>query len=146
MLMKIIVIFAIAAAVLGAYAVSLRHSMVQSTVTADENKQESPFFCNRKAIPPDQMARKEVLNLKLLSLRRNTRELPDGYEFELPSDPATIQAVAEWAALEKLCCPFFDIDLRLEHERGPFLLRLTGREGVKQFIHAEFGPLFRGAL
>jgi len=37
-----------------------------------------------------------------------------------------------------LCCPFFDIDLRVEKEGGPLWLRLTGREGVKQFIKADF--------
>jgi hypothetical protein len=46
--------------------------------------------------------------------------------------------VAEWSAGEHLCCPFFDIDLRLEREHGAFWLRLTGREGVKEFIKADF--------
>jgi hypothetical protein len=45
--------------------------------------------------------------------------------------------MAEWAAGERLCCPFFNIQLRLEAEGGPFWLRLTGREGTKQFIHVD---------
>ena len=67
-----------------------------------------------------------------------TSELSGGYEFQFPSDSATIQLVAEWSAGEHLCCPFFDIDLRLEREHGAFWLRLTGREGVKEFIKADF--------
>jgi hypothetical protein len=73
----------------------------------------------------------------LRSLRRNVRELPNGYEFEFPADSNTIKLVAEWAISERACCPFFDIDLRLEREGGAFRLALTGRDGVKQFIQAD---------
>jgi hypothetical protein len=139
--MKIIVIFAIALAILGAYAVSLQRTVAQTSAAP----KESPFYCNRRAIDPAQLHRKEELGKALRSLRRSTRELADGYEFELPDDPSTIQAAAEWAAMERLCCPFFDIELRLEHEAGPFRLRLTGGEGVKQFIQGEFRPWFEGA-
>jgi hypothetical protein len=38
---------------------------------------------------------------------------------------------------ERACCPFFDIDMRLEREGGSFWLSLTGREGVKQFIQVD---------
>jgi hypothetical protein len=139
--MKIIVIFAIALAILGAYAVSLQRTVAQTSAAS----KESPFYCNRRAIDPTQLHHKEELGKTLRSMRRSTRELADGYEFELPGDPSTIQAAAEWAAMERLCCPFFDIELRLEREAGPFRLRLTGREGVKQFIQGEFRPWFEGA-
>jgi hypothetical protein len=138
--MKIVAIFALALAILGGYAVSQRRAVTQ----ASSGAKESPFYCNRRAIDPAQIHRKEEIGKTLRSLRRSTRELADGYEFELPADSSAIQAAAEWAALEKLCCPFFDIDLRLEREGGPFFLRLTGREGVKQFIREEFDPWFEG--
>jgi hypothetical protein len=38
---------------------------------------------------------------------------------------------------ERLCCPFFEISLRFERDGGPLWLRLTGREGIKDFIKAE---------
>jgi hypothetical protein len=69
---------------------------------------------------------------------KNVRELRDGYEFQFPADPVTFRLVAEWAAGEHLCCPFFDIDLRQEREQGAFWMRLSGRSGVKQFIEADF--------
>jgi len=43
---------------------------------------------------------------------------------------------------ERRCCPFFDLSLRLDREGGPMWLELTGREGVKEFIKAEFVPWF----
>jgi len=100
--------------------------------------QESAFACNRLALTPAERKRHfEELAPKLLSLKKGVRELPNGYEFEFPADPGTVQLVAEWAAGERHCCPFFDIDLHLEREGGPLWLSLTGREGVKQFLRAD---------
>ena len=45
--------------------------------------------------------------------------------------------IAVWAAGERLCCPFFDIQIRMEAEAGPIWLRLTGRDGTKNFIKAD---------
>ena len=104
----------------------------------------SPFACDRMALSPE--ARKQHFDLLGPELRRThlrIRELPDGYEFEFPPDPASVQRVAEWSAGERLCCPFFDIDLRFEREHGAFWLRLTGREGVKQFIQSDFAKWFQ---
>ncbi len=100
--------------------------------------QESPFACQRLALSPEQRQRKDALTKTLQPMMNSDHELADGFEFELPSDAPTFQLAAEWATMERLCCPFFDIDLRLEREGGKFLLRLTGREGVKQFIKSEF--------
>ena len=75
----------------------------------------------------------------LRAARRSVRELPNGYELELPNDAATLRLAADWAAGERVCCPFFDIELRLEREGGPLWLRLSGRDGVKQILEAEGG-------
>jgi hypothetical protein len=45
--------------------------------------------------------------------------------------------LAEWVIQERLCCPFFDIDIRLESEGGPLWMRLTGRPGTKDFIKVD---------
>jgi hypothetical protein len=79
----------------------------------------------------------EELGPKLRSLRKSVRELKNGYEFEFPGDSATYQLLTEWAIQERLCCPFFDIRLRLEPEGGPLWLRLSGREGTKEFIKVD---------
>ena len=95
----------------------------------------SPFACNRLALTPTQRHRHfEELGPLLRSMKKSVREMPDGYDFEFPANPATVQLVAEWAAGERLCCPFFEIQLRMEPEGGPLWLRLTGRSGTKEFI------------
>lgn len=102
------------------------------------SKHESPFACDRLALDPEARKRHfDELGPALRSMRITVRELPDGYEFQFPSDPKSIAMVAEWAAGERLCCPFFDIQLRMEPEGGPFWLRLTGRKGTKDFIKVD---------
>jgi len=105
---------------------------------------ESAFACDRTALTPEARKRHfEELGPALRERRKSVREVKDGFEFEFPSDPATFQLVTEWASGEHLCCPFFDIDVRLERERGALWLRLTGREGVKQFVKADFARWFQ---
>jgi DinB superfamily len=99
---------------------------------------ESRFACDRLALDPEARKRHfEELGPSLRASKKTVRELSDGYEFQFPSDPKTIAMVAEWAAGERLCCPFLDIQLRLEREGGPFWMRLTGRKGAKDFIKAD---------
>ena len=99
---------------------------------------ESPFACNVAALTNSERHRHfDELGPALLKLKSGVRELPDGYEFEFPSDRASLALLEEWVAGERVCCPFFDITLRLEREGGPVWLRLTGREGVKHFIEVD---------
>ncbi|SRR6266446_7759795 len=109
----------------------------QATPSAG-TKSESPLACNLSALTAEERTRHfDELGPLLRSLKKDVRELVDGYEFEFPSNPTTYRLLMEWAAGERLCCPFFDVDVRSTREGGPLLLRLTGREGVKQFIEAE---------
>src|SRR5947208_12136703 len=85
-----------------------------------QSEHVSPFACNAFALSPE--ARKhhfEEVGPALLKLKKSTRELPDGYEFEFPADKTTYQLLTEWVIEERLCCPFFDIDLRFDRESGP---------------------------
>jgi hypothetical protein len=118
--------------------VALPKSAATQASSDDVKRPQSPFACNRLALTPEQRKRHfDELGPKLRSIKRSIRELPNGYEFEFPADAGTVQLVAEWAIGERACCPFFDIDMRLEREGGSLWLGLTGREGVKQFIQAD---------
>jgi len=134
MMLPAVTLFALlATAVFGMPEVARAQGNAASAKTA-----ESPFACNRLALTPEQRKRHfDELSPKLLSLKKSVRELPNGYEFEFLADPKTVQLVAEWAVGERACCPFFDIDMRLEREGGSLWLGVTGREGVKQFIEAD---------
>lgn len=116
----------------------LPESAAAQAGSAEAKHPQSAFACNRLALTSEQRKRHfDELGPKLRSLKKNVRELPNGYEFEFLADSNTVQLVAEWAIGERACCPFFDIDMRLEREGGSLWLGLTGRDGVKQFIAAD---------
>ena len=99
---------------------------------------QSPFACDRLALSPAQRTRHfDELGPALRQLRTDVRELPDGYEFAFAWDPKTFSMITEWVEQERACCPFFDIDVRLEREHGPIWMRLTGRPGTKAFIRVD---------
>ena len=137
--MKTSFVFITVASLALLYVVSERSIGADETTSSHSAKPQSPFGCNAFALSPEVRKRHfEELGPALLKLKKSTRELPDGYELEFPADNKTCQLLTEWAFQERLCCPFFDIDLRFDREDGPLWLRLTGRPGTKEFIKMEF--------
>jgi hypothetical protein len=104
----------------------------------DTEDNESPFACNLQAMNTQQRQRYSLLTKQLQMNRQEIKELPNGYAFRLLPEPSVIKDAAEWITYERLCCPFFDFGLEVEHDGGSMWLRLTGREGVKPFIRSEF--------
>jgi hypothetical protein len=106
--------------------------------TADKSpgsKPGIPLACNPLGLSSSERVRHfGELVPALKSLRKSVRELDDGYEFEFPGDRPTVQLLAEWAIQERECCPFFEISLILEPQPGSAWLRLTGRNGTKDFL------------
>jgi hypothetical protein len=99
---------------------------------------ESPFRCDMSMLSAATRARKDTIAGILASRRLQVTPLPDGYEFQFPGNGETLSLVSEWLVTERLCCPFFDFELKLTREGGPLALRLTGRAGTKAFIESDF--------
>jgi hypothetical protein len=104
---------------------------------------ETPFFCNLNALSPAERLEHQGLTVRLAESVRQTRDLPDGYAFELDASRVSVKELATWTEFERRCCPFFDFTITWRRENGPVTLQLTGREGVKAFIRAEFPKNFR---
>jgi len=105
----------------------------------------TPFACDPCAFTPQARQRHfNELDPALRARLKNVRELSDGFEFEFPSDAATGELAAEWVDGERLCCPFLAFELRIEQETSSLWLRVTGREGAKEFIQAEFAHYWIG--
>jgi hypothetical protein len=96
------------------------------------------FYCNIKALSAKDRARHKELTEKLLTARDQTIETEKGYEFQYSPDKVTIAEVAEWVVAESKCCPFFDFHIDLENQGRLVCLRLTGSEGIKDFIRSEW--------
>jgi len=104
---------------------------------------ETPFACNLTALSPAEREDHRRLGAIVLEAIRSRRELADGYAFELNDRRIAMGDLAAWVGLERRCCPFFGFQLEYGRESGPVILRLTGREGVKDFIRGEFERAFR---
>ena len=114
------------------------------SILATAATRESPFACDRTALSPEQRKRHFYeLGPQLRALVLDARELASGYEFKFPGDKPTFHLIAEWSAGEHVCCPFFDIEIRLDREGGATWIRLTGRPGTKEFIRADFKGWFK---
>jgi hypothetical protein len=106
--------------------------------------QGSPFACIASALSPAERKQHfEEYGPRLRASLKTIRELPNGYEFAFHTDRDTYQVLSTWMFQERLCCPFFDLELRIDREGGSTWLSLTGRDGVKEFIQAEFEPWFK---
>lgn len=99
---------------------------------------EAPFACNLKAFQPEERKQWRKLIEEVTSAVVVARELTDGYALQVDSNRVSLVEVAEWAALERKCCPFFDFQLNMHGEDGSLWLNLRGRDGVKQFIREDF--------
>jgi hypothetical protein len=99
---------------------------------------DTTFACDMTAIPAAERPVHQRLIRRLMDdAAVDSRELSDGFAFHFPA--VEYPAVAEFVARERLCCPFLTFTIEVMQEQGPLVLRLTGPEGVKEFIRAELG-------
>ena len=115
----------------------------QGTPTAGNSEKQmtttqSKFYCNIKALTPEERAHHTQLSEKLMAARKEIVEIKKGYEFQFSPKDVSLAELAEWTAAESKCCAFFDFHLDLENEGKLLCLRLTGGEGIKAFIRSEF--------
>jgi hypothetical protein len=73
-------------------------------------------------------------------------ELSDGYAFHLPSGDEVLLPAVGFISKEKLCCPCFQLELRIESGGRSQWLHLTGPSGIKPFILAEISAALSPAV
>ena len=100
---------------------------------------DSSFVCDIAALTPEQRDRHRELAHRLRPVVLEFLERSDGYTARFKSERGRIVEVAEFMELERLCCPFFTLSLKAEKEDGELTLTVSGPDGVKPFIRAEFG-------
>jgi hypothetical protein len=113
-------------------------NVMSTDTTATTTQSEAPIACIPHAVPAEQRERWMTVGTQLYAAVQEVKELPDGYAFRLPTDPEMLLLVAEDLNMERLCCPFLRFTLEIEPNGGPFWLRFTGGEGVKEFLRISF--------
>jgi hypothetical protein len=81
-------------------------------------------------------AREASLLAQFRSRAIETKELQEGYAFQLPGDGKSIELVAELIVAERECCPFLAFELVAEANLGPVTVRMTGSAGTKEFLRS----------
>src|SRR5689334_10755952 len=105
-----------------------------------------PIACNLSVFGDGRREEHTSTVHQIFAAVQEVRELPDGYAFRLPPESDMLQHAAEFIANERLCCPFFGFALELEPQSAALWLRLTGGEGVKQFLQADLGGVIGQAV
>jgi hypothetical protein len=94
------------------------------------------FACDMAAIPAGEREAHHALIRRLVTeAAEEIRQRPNGFTFRFPA--REYDAVTQFVARERLCCPFLRFALEVEPDRGPLRLHLTGPDGVAPFIRAE---------
>ena len=96
------------------------------------------FYCNTRALNPDERASHRQLSEKLMAVRKTIVETEKGYEFQFGPGDVSLEELARWVKAEAKCCPFFNFHIDLEEQGRLLCLRLTGEPGIKAFIRSEF--------
>lgn len=99
------------------------------------------IVCVPGALSAEERRRSALLREHLAETRLSTTETSDGYVFAQRPDPAVFLNAAEWVSLERRCCPFFSFELRWAAGEGTIQLRVSGPEGVKDFLRQELPVL-----
>ena len=93
--------------------------------------------CDLAALPPGGKERLVALSEDLFGRAQEARSLPDGFELGYQQASAgTIAQLAEFIALDRLCCPFIRHGLFVE-PAGSTWLHLSGGDSVKQVIASD---------
>jgi hypothetical protein len=99
---------------------------------------QTRFYCNMKALSGTERIKHLALTGKLIMFRKEIVESEKGYEFQFSPSTVSLADLASWVSAESKCCPFFDFHIDLEKEGRLVCLRLTGEDGIKEFIRSEF--------
>jgi hypothetical protein len=98
------------------------------------NQKRAEIACDLSAIPEDERDKHQESAKRVFESIDSVKELKDGFAFRLPGDTELIEEAGAWIARERLCCPFFNFELELKPDGGPFWLRLSGSSEVKDYL------------
>ena len=106
--------------------------------------QEKAFACDLTALTKGEMEGLVANSEKLLGGADELRILPDGYAFGYrKASPEILRNMADFIALDRLCCSFLRHGLVSDAGGGSTWLEMTGARGAKEALQAEVLRLVR---
>ncbi|NWG07774.1 MAG: hypothetical protein HXY35_13950 [Chloroflexi bacterium] len=101
----------------------------------------SPLACDMTVFTPVERESHIQNTLQLYQSVRDIRAVENGYEFLFPHT-TEMTKLAEFISKEKMCCPFLEFTLKVEPNKKPISLTLTGPDGTQEFLREEFQDAF----
>jgi hypothetical protein len=90
------------------------------------------------ALTAGEQARRAALLATLRERMTGLDHEPEGIVFRLRNERETFALAGEFVVYEARCCPFLRFDLTVEADGATVRLRLSGGEGVGDFLRATF--------
>jgi hypothetical protein len=100
----------------------------------DKKNEEQPIVCDLTVFSTETRQQIAASLPDMFKAVLKALELPDGFAFQFPNEPGMFMTLANFVEHERQCCPFYSFALEAEPNNGPFWLRMTGGEGVKEFM------------
>lgn len=104
------------------------------------------FACDMSAMAPHERRDHQNVVREIFSAVSAIDDVADGYAFEVPATAELLVRTGEFLTLERLCCPFLSFTIKLPPSAASFRLLVTGPEGVRPFIRAEFGDVLASGV
>ncbi len=100
-------------------------------------KDKNQFSC--KLTTKELQNRKKTVLLSLKEQLLARKEFKNGFAFVFPDTDKMIDELIEFIKTERTCCDFLIFELLIKGDKCVIELKLTGKEGVKDFITEEIG-------
>ena len=81
--------------------------------------------------------RKTQLKKEVFDFVVNQKESEYGILFDFQEKEGFDKKLMDFIAVERTCCPFFDIKLHFQPYKKGISLEISGQKGVKDFLKAE---------
>lgn len=108
--------------------------------TSRGREHQAPVACDLLALTPSKRGKRAQLAAELRRGVVEVAELANGYALDLEPGSTIARQVQEFVSLERACCPFLTFTVREpDASGGPLRVEITGGEGTKEFLLAEFG-------
>ncbi|MFN0293526.1 hypothetical protein [Pedobacter helvus] len=90
-----------------------------------------------KLTSPEMQQRKATVIASLKKQIIEKKELSNGYSYKFKGTDSIVDELADFVKTERLCCDFFDFELKVAGNASSAWLTITGPNGVKDFIKTE---------
>jgi hypothetical protein len=109
----------------------------QNKIAMKDLKERAKLTC--KLTTPELQDRKRTVIAELKTLVKERKEESNAVLYKFESTDKNIDLLSSFIKTERLCCVFFEFNLDVSSDSEFMWLKLSGPDGVKDFITEEIG-------